>query len=181
MVKIVVVNGMPMSGKSQFVEYCLKELGIYGEEVSTVDFVKELAKLSGWDGVKRPRDRKFLSDLKDLLTEWNDVPYKKIIEARDKLQDHLDYLGYDANKGIIFTHCREPEEIERFEKELGAKSVFIDREESKKEQSNHADSRVENYSYTYIIDDNEDLEHLRKSAETFIKILRGELKIDFSI
>ena len=41
MVKIVVVNGMPMSGKSQFVEYCLKELGIYGEEVSTVDFVKE--------------------------------------------------------------------------------------------------------------------------------------------
>ena len=27
MVKIVVVNGMPMSGKSQFVEYCLKELG----------------------------------------------------------------------------------------------------------------------------------------------------------
>ena len=63
MVKIVVVNGMPMSGKSQFVEYCLKELGIYGEEVSTVDFVKELAKMSVWDGVKRPRDRKFLRDL----------------------------------------------------------------------------------------------------------------------
>ena len=83
--------------------------------------------------------------------------------------------------GIVFIHCREPEEIERFEKELGAKSVFIDREESKKEQSNHADSRVENHSYTYIIDNNEDLEHLRKSAETFIKILRGELKIDFSI
>ena len=107
MVKIVVVNGMPMVGKSQFVEYCLKELGIYGEEVSTVDFVKELAKLSGWDGVKRPRDRKFLSDLKDLLTEWNDVPYKKIIEARDRLQDRLDYLGYDTNKGIILVNINK--------------------------------------------------------------------------
>ena len=43
MSKIVVMNGMPMSGKSQFVEYCLEELGKYGDEVSTVDFVKEIA------------------------------------------------------------------------------------------------------------------------------------------
>ena len=127
MVKIVVVNGMPMSGKSQFVEYCLRELGIYGEEVSTVDFVKELAKMSGWDGVKRPRDRKFLSDLKDLLTKWNDVPYKKIIQARDKLQDHLDRLDYDTNKGIIFTHCREPEEIKKFVDRENAITVLLRR------------------------------------------------------
>ena len=46
--------------------------------VSTVDKVKEIAAECGWDGVKSPKNRKFLSDLKDLLTEWGDVPYKDI-------------------------------------------------------------------------------------------------------
>ena len=170
MVKIVVVNGMPMSGKSQFVEYCLRELGIYGEEVSTVDFVKELAKMSGWDGVKRPRDRKFLSDLKDLLTEWNDVPYKKIIEARDKLQDHLDYLGYDANKGIIFTHCREPEEIKKFVDRENAITVLLQRAAVENlEQSNHADANVFNYQYDYVIENNGSLEELYEKAVKFLE------------
>ena len=36
--------------------------------ISTVDFVKQIARECGWDGVKTPRNRKFLSDLKDLLT-----------------------------------------------------------------------------------------------------------------
>ena len=83
MAKLVIINGMPMSGKSQFVEYCLKILDDYGAEISTVDFVKELAQEAGWDGVKRPKDRKFLSDLKDLLTEWGNIPYKKIIEFKN--------------------------------------------------------------------------------------------------
>ena len=170
MVKIVVVNGMPMSGKSQFVEYCLRELGFYGEEISTVDFVKELAKLSGWDGVKRPRDRKFLSDLKDLLTEWNDVPYKKIVEARDKLQDHLDYLGYDTNKGIIFTHCREPEEIKKFVDRENAITVLLRRAAVENlEQSNHADANVFNYEYDYVIENNGSLDELWEKAIKFLE------------
>ena len=174
MVKIVVVNGMPMSGKSQFVEYCLKELGFYGEEISTVDFVKELAKLSGWDGVKRPRDRKFLSDLKDLLTEWNDVPYKKIIEARDKLQDHLDYLGYDANKGIIFTHCREPEEIKKFVDRENAITVLLRRAAVENlEQSNHADANVFNYEYDYVIENNGSLDELYEKAVKFLEEIKN--------
>lgn len=174
MVKIVVVNGMPMSGKSQFVEYCLRELGFYGEEVSTVDFVKELAKLSGWDGVKRPRDRKFLSDLKDLLTEWNDVPYKKIVEARDKLQDHLDYLGYDINKGVIFTHCREPEEIQKFVDRENAITVLLRRDAVENlEQSNHADANVFNYEYDYVIENNGNLLELYEKAKGFLKLIES--------
>ena len=47
--------------------------------ISTVDFVKEVAKFCGWNGQKTPKDRKFLSDLKNILTQWNDIPYKDII------------------------------------------------------------------------------------------------------
>ena len=175
------MGGFPRSGKSTFVSYCKEIIGEnYTLDISTVDLVKHLAALAGWDGTKTAKNRKFLSDMKDLLTEWNDVPFQKVKNEIDFFYRDLKSYGLDK-QGIVFIHCREPEEIERFEKELGAKSVFIDRKESKKEQSNHADSKVENYSYTYIIDNNEDLDHLKKSAETFIKILRGELKIDFSI
>ena len=179
--EIIVVNGYPESGKDTFVNFCRDIVGeAYCKNISTVDFVKYIATKCGWDGTKTAKNRKFLSDMKDLLSNWNDVPFQKVKKEIELFKNELESYGVDKY-GIIFIHCREPEEIERFEKELGAKSVFIDREESKKEQSNHADSKVENHSYTYKIDNNDDFEHLRKGAETFIKILQGELKIDFSV
>lgn len=179
--EIIVVNGYPESGKDTFVNFCRNIVGeAYCKNISTVDFVKYIAAKCGWDGTKTAKNRKFLSDMKDLLTEWNDVPFQKVKKEIDFFRKDLESYGVDKH-GIVFIHCREPKEIERFEKELGAKSVFIDREKSKKKQSNHADSKVENHSYTYKIDNNEDLEHLKEGAKTFIKILRNELKIDFSI
>ena len=179
--EIIVINGYPESGKDTFVNFCKDIVGeAYCKNISTVDFIKYISTKCGCDITKTAKNRKFLSDMKDLLTEWNDVPFQKVKNEIDSFYRDLKSYGADKH-GIVFIHCREPEEIERLEKELDAKSVFIDRKESKKEQSNHADSRVENHSYTYIIDNNEDLDHLKKSAETFIKILRGELKIDFSI
>ena len=52
MVQVVIINGMPTAGKSQFVEYCLEKLGIWGREISTVDFVKDIAKQAGWNREK---------------------------------------------------------------------------------------------------------------------------------
>ena len=128
--------------------------------------------MSGWDGIKRPRDRKFLSDLKDLLTEWNDVPYKKIVEARDKLQDHLDYLGYDTNKGIIFTYCREPKEIQKFVDRDNAITVLLRRDAVENlEQSNHADANVFNYKYDFVIENNGSLTELEEKAKYLLKII----------
>ena len=41
---------------------------------SSIDKVKDIAKLCGWDGGKTEKDRKFLSDLKVLLEEYNNLP-----------------------------------------------------------------------------------------------------------
>ena len=77
MVKVVIINGMPMSGKTTFEELCqkicdpfAKESGFEEDNIlcvdicSTVDFVKIVAKQCGWDGTKDLKNRKFLSDLK---------------------------------------------------------------------------------------------------------------------
>lgn len=168
--KIFVINGMPLSGKSTFVSFCLDELGAWGKEVSTVDFVKELAKECGWDGTKTPLNRKFLSDLKDLLTEWGDVPYKEIIKEKKIWEYGFEQFDIPTKDCFFFIHCREPQEIQKFVDRVNAETILIRRESvESKEQSNHADAEVFNFKYDYEIENNGDLKELKIKAKKFLK------------
>jgi len=70
--KIYIVNGAPGSGKTTFEELIRQFLGTDKcFNLSTIDFVKTLASLVGWDGRKTPRSRKLLSNLKHDINEWN--------------------------------------------------------------------------------------------------------------
>ena len=172
MVQLIIVNGMPTSGKSTFVEFCINKLGRWGREISTVDFVKDIAKQAGWNGEKNLKNRKFLSDLKDLLTEWGDVPYKKIEEAYNDFNFELNQYGVEGHRAFLFVHCREPEEIQKFKDKLNAKTVLIRRAAvENKEQSNHADSEVFNFDYDITIENNGNLKELRSKAEGFIELM----------
>ena len=169
--KYFIINGRPRSGKDTFVNFCLEELGAFGKLISTVDFVKKIATECGWDGTKDLKNRKFLSDLKDLLTNWGDVPYKKTLQEIDMFKFDLDYWDV-SDKGIVFIMCREPKEIERFERELNAKSVLIRRASVEfEQQSNHADSEVLNHKYDYIIENNGTIDELKEKAKEFLKNL----------
>lgn len=174
--KVVVINGFPGAGKDEFVNCCKKLIGEpYIGNISTVDFVKYIAAECGWDGTKTPENRAFLSDLKDLLTEWNDVPFKKVEKALSLYE--AEWLTYEVSeKGIVFIHCREPREIQKLCTRLSAIAVFIDRKEAKeKSQSNHADAEVENFRYDYYINNNGTIDDLMKEAENFLinlKILK---------
>ena len=67
--------------------------------ISSVDKVYEAASLLGWTGTKTDKDRKFLSDLKDLSTAYNDMPFeeiKKKIEGFEK-----------SNYDVLFAKLRE--------------------------------------------------------------------------
>lgn len=153
---------------------CLDKLGYFGYNFSTVDFVKDVATYCGWNGEKTPRDRKFLSDLKDLLAEWNDVPYRKVREDIAKIYLIAEQYNLDHNKFVIFVHCREPEEIKRFVKDYDATTVIVRRPEVENvEQTNHADSNVFNYEYDVTIWNGEDLDHLKLVADFFLdKLLK---------
>lgn len=172
MVNVVIVNGFPRSGKDTFVNFCKNELGAFGVSVSTVDFVKDLAEQCGWDGSKTPKNRKFLSDLKDLLTEWNDVPWKKVEEAYNYIKTECFQYDLRDSDFFLFIHSREPEEIERFKEEYGAVTVLVDRQEVEGEQSNHSDANVMNYTYDYIINNNSTLDDLETKALTFIESVK---------
>ena len=169
--KYFIINGRPRSGKDTFVNFCLEELGAFGKLISSVDFVKKIAAEGGWDGTKDLKNRKFLSDLKDLLTNWGDVPYKKTLQEIDMFKFDLDYWDV-SDKGVVFIMCREPKEIERFERELNAKSVLIRRASVEfEQQSNHADSEVLNHKYDYIIENNGTVDELKEKAKGFLKNL----------
>ena len=169
--KYFIINGRPRSGKDTFVNFCLEELGAFGKLISTVDFVKEIAARCSWDGTKTPQNRKFLSDLKDLLTNWGDVPYKKTLQEIDMFKFDLDCWNV-SDKGVVFIMCREPKEIERFERELNAKSLLIRRASVEfEQQSNHADSEVLNHKYDYIIENNGTIDELKEKAKEFLKNL----------
>lgn len=173
MVKVVVINGFPRSGKDEFMKQCAEILGNRCDCCSAVDFVKELATHAGWKGNKTPKNRKFLSDLKDLLANWNDIPFKKMEQSLKSFQYEMSCYGLN---GLFFLVSREPDEIKRLQNELGAKSLLLRRfEVEDNEQSNHADAEVLNYNYDYIIYNNGTIEDLKKAAEEFIeKIFESE-------
>ena len=179
MVKVVICNGRPGVGKSLFQRICQEQCNLFNRTpgfepdkdllvdiTSTVDFVKEVATMCGWDGTKTLENRKFLSDLKDLLTNWDDVPFKTIEHRAKTLPSNVDW--------IIFVDCREPAEIQKMKERLNATTLLIRRESVEdNETSNHADANVFNYEYDLTIYNNSDIIDLGKKAKEFIEYMRG--------
>lgn len=167
---IYILNGRPGSGKSTFAQDVIKIVTPkFGIELSTVDLVKKIAFDLGWNGEKTLKDRKFLSDLKDLLTDWNDIPVKSVKKSIDKFLWDLRYWGIDTSQVAIFINCREPQEIKRLCEELNAKSILVRRDETNDiEVSNHADEQVFEYDYDIEIVNNGTLEELAFRALDFV-------------
>lgn len=169
---IYVVNGYPGAGKTTFEKMVCDIVGYqsYGWIFSTVDFVKDIAKQCGWDGSKTPKNRKFLSDLKDLLTDWDDVPFKKVRQQVGFVEALLADRGADSSKAVIFIDCREPKEIKKLCDKLGAKSLIVRRSESPEEPIlNHADAEVNEYAYDITVWNKGTLLDLAHDAVDFVK------------
>lgn len=166
----IIVGGFPRSGKSTFVSYCQEIIGEnYTLDISTVDLVKWLAEQSGWDGTKTPKNRKFLSDLKQLLIEWDDVPYKDVINTATYKREELDSYGI-AHTLYVFVQCREPEEIQKFVDRVGARTVFVSRKDHEK-PTNESDIATRRYNYEATIFNDGDLDQLKLCAQAYVKSL----------
>ncbi|MDV3427646.1 MAG: hypothetical protein LIR50_11600, partial [Bacillota bacterium] len=141
--KVVIVNGMPESGKTTFEHMCED---IIGSEMcliySTIDPIKQIATTIGWDGTKTPRNRKFLSDLKDLLTEFNDYSLHSVENQIEKFENGIKLFDIQGFPHVAFVDCREPGEIEKLKKALNAVTLLIRRPNVNMEFSNHADANV---------------------------------------
>ena len=162
MKKIIVVNGYPSSGKTEFENFIAKHIPstIY----SSIDPVKNYAKhYFGWNGEKTEERRRFLSELKTFLVEEFDLIFNEINNRVNTF--------YISENEVMMIDSREPKEIERFKKTFKATTVFIKNDRVVKITSNNSDANVENYTYDYYIDNDGTLEELEQKAIDFINKL----------
>jgi len=115
--KVYFINGQAEAGKDTFlyrVSEELKKKGIKVYNYSTIDDIKNFLSYLGIDtSMKDTKLRNLMSDMKDLLTEYDDIPNKM---AASFINFHL--RDKNNSNDIIFVHCRESENIKNIEKRI---------------------------------------------------------------
>lgn len=149
---IYVVNGFPSSGKTTFELNMINELFGHGCMISSVDCIKEILVSCGWDGEKTDRSRRALSELKQLLQDFNGYPYvetcNRVIAARKRFQEE----GLSDEEYVIFIDCREPDTILKFCNFFKCKSILIRRQNDYiHKYGNKSDDNILNYDYDIVI------------------------------
>ena len=138
-------------------------------ELSTVDFVKEVARICGWKGKKEKEDREFLHDLKEAMEKWDNIPNKKVLEDAENIIKN--YLGLNH---LFFVNIREPQSIESFSQlvmEQGYETPIKILMESNM-SSNEVDSivqEIKSIKYDKIYKNNGTLKDLANTAGDFIE------------
>lgn len=160
MKKIYVTNGSAGNGKDTFAEFLSKYISVF--KYSSIDLVKEMFESIGIDrNSKDEKKRKLYSDTKDMLTRYDDIPFKDIASIV------TDFKNNQIETKVLLIDIREPEEITRAVETFGAETILIENPNVGKIESNHADANVKNYDYDYIIENDGTLEQLNKMAYLF--------------
>lgn len=157
---MIITNGSGCCGKDTFANILSKYFNTY--KYSSIDKVKELAKIIGWNGDKTEKDRKFLSDLKLLTTQYNDMPFKDLCSIVDDFNCGM----LDAK--LLLIDIREPEEIEKAKLKFKAITVLVKNDNVKHIKSNIADKNVFNYKYDYVIDNSGTIKELENKTKEFV-------------
>ena len=160
---VFIVNGKPRAGKDTFAMILNRYMDVY--KYSAVTKVKEIATLCGWDGQKEERDRKFLHELKMLTSEYSDMAYQDVVNEIKK------YRNGEIEADVFMVDVREPEEIERLAKEVGAITIFIENNNVPAITSNAADANVENYEYDFVIQNNGTMKEFEDEIKIFMEFL----------
>ena len=160
---VFIVNGKPRAGKDTFAMILNRYMNVY--KYSAVTKVKEIATLCGWGGQKEERDRKFLHELKMLTSEYSDMSYQDVVNEIEK------YRNGEIEADVFVVDVREPEEIERLAKEVGAITVFIENNNVPAIMSNAADANVENYEYDFVIRNNGTMKEFEDEIKIFMEFL----------
>lgn len=171
--KIFIMNGQGCSGKDTAVSTIMMYDKMLRnteriKHISMVGRAKEIAKLAGWNGSKEPKDRKFLSDLKTLLDNYNDCSF-----------NYISYLikaptYFDGKNAVptpyIFVDAREPDDIDRLKENFDCTTILIKRGQAIN-FGNDADDNVFNYQYDYVIENNGTLEKFKENVIDFWNLI----------
>ena len=159
----IVINGVGGCGKDTLVEI----LGGYHKvkNISSITPIKEIAKHCGWNGEKTDKARKFLSDLKKLLTEYNEFPMQYLLAEQEE------FLQTDQE--FLFVHIREPHGIEKFKNSSKTKTYALlitpRADLQNKVYGNKSDDEVNNYDYDFTFANDKPLDIIEKEWIEFVE------------
>lgn len=171
---VVIINGRGGVGKDTFcnvISDCCNVLN-----VSSIDPVKEIARTVGWQNGKEFKDRKFLSDMKSLLVEYNDYPTQYLLSEYKRFMEDDIYQ-------VMFVHIREPKEIEKFRALIDGRCITLKITRSDIENvvfGNSSDDNVDDYNYDYTYHNDTPLESVSlEMLKYFNTILDSEKLKEF--
>lgn len=140
---VIVINGAGGVGKDTLCDLAAKHFKV--KNISSITPIKNIAKECGWGGEKDDKARKFLSDLKRTLVEYNDYPTTWAIG------EYNEFLASDEE--VMFVHIREAQEIEKFVRGTNgaAKTLLVRGGDRMKKTAygNASDDLVEAYDYDF--------------------------------
>lgn len=158
---VIIINGIGGAGKDTLCSLAAKHYKV--KNISAITPIKDIAQKYGWNGEKDAKSRKFLSDLKRVFIEYNDLPtkylyseYKEFVESEDK---------------ILFVHIREKEEIEKFKKLVTIRCItlLVDRQTPNAEKwGNASDDEVKNYQYDFSFENNKSMPIIEQEFVEFL-------------
>lgn len=167
--QIIIINGNGGVGKDTFIKVLssvFRDVDIWS--YSTIDKVKEIATMIGWDDVKDEKSRKLLADLKALCDSYNDMTFKDMKQSVAEFKNSYGTL--------LFIHIREPHNIERAKKEFDAVTMLVTRDSVENITSNEADKHVAEYDYDYVVKNDGDLEQLKSEAKNFLQYINNIMR-----
>lgn len=158
---VIIINGKGGAGKDTLCAAAAKRYRV--ENVSSIDPIKAIAARHGWKGEKDDRARKFLSDLKRVFTDYNDLPNRWLEER------YHEFLSGDRE--ILFVHIREGSQIAGFRRRVTGKclTLLVRSPRTEAAYGNSSDDEVENYPYDYIYENDKPLE---QAGEDFLAFLQ---------
>lgn len=158
--KVFVISGSPRSGKDTFVKF----VQTYHPETinySSVDYIRWLATkyLNFNDKVKDNKGRKFLSEFKKILTDYNDFPFEL---CKSVVYEHPEH--------VIFLHVREISEIDKLKNEFPLKVIYVTNNNYKMYNNDSDDNQIDVMNISDVIIHNDSsLEELNKTAKWFVE------------
>lgn len=164
----IVINGRGGVGKDTLCDFAAERYRV--RNVSSITPIKEIARTHGWNGEKDLRSRKFLSDLKRVFTEYNDLPTQYLAN---------EYRAFcESDEQIMFAHIREGEQIASFVRAIEGDCVTLlvrrEADELAANYGNASDDEVENYPYDYYYDNNAPLEETAERFTAFLEKIAKE-------
>ena len=159
-----VINGSGGAGKDTLCSLAAKHFKTV--TVSSIDPIKKIARENGWNGEKDLKSRKFLADLKQVFSDYNDLPTVYTIDK------YKEFLENDAE--LFFVHIREGEQIAHFVDEakkvgIAPKTLLIRSKRCEAVYGNASDDDVENYNYDYYYYNDTPLEEAENAFCEFLK------------